>query len=97
MVDSFIRSQIGPTSKNGPRTAGLDKYQVAGFIRQETVFDPRAKSGANAYGLMQLLLPTAQDGRTKVRLDDAQRRPRDLFDPSLNIELGTAYLKDQFD
>ncbi len=39
---------------------GLDRYQVAGLIRQESVFNPRAKSGANAYGLMQLLLPTAR-------------------------------------
>ena len=38
----------------------LDPYQVAGLIRQETIFDPNAKSGANAYGLMQILIPTAQ-------------------------------------
>ena len=75
---------------------GLDRYQVAGFIRQETVFSPRAKSGANAYGLMQLLLPTA---KTTARLYSASRMPasaEDLYDPSLNIELGTAYMKDQF-
>jgi soluble lytic murein transglycosylase len=38
----------------------LDKYQVAGLIRQESVFDPRARSHAAAYGLMQLLVPTAR-------------------------------------
>ena len=38
----------------------LDPYQIAGVIRQETIFDPTAKSSANAYGLMQLLIPTAQ-------------------------------------
>jgi soluble lytic murein transglycosylase len=74
---------------------GLDKYQVAGFIRQETIFAPRAKSGANAYGLMQLLLPTA----TSVARRYASTMPssaEDLYNPSLNIELGTGYLKDQF-
>lgn len=73
----------------------LDPYQVAGFIRQETVFAPRAKSGANAYGLMQLLLPTAKTVARKygsTMPDSAE----DLFNPSLNIELGTAYLKDQY-
>jgi len=74
---------------------GLDQYQVAGFIRQETIFAPRAKSGANAYGLMQLLLPTA----TTVARKYGSTMPasaEDLYNPSLNIELGTAYLKDQF-
>ena len=41
------------------RARNLDPYQVAGLIRQETVFDPRAKSPARAYGLMQVLVPTA--------------------------------------
>ena len=74
----------------------LDKYQVAGLIRQESVFNPRAKSHANAYGLMQLLIPTARAtarkyGSTATISADA------LFQPPVNIELGTAYMRDQFD
>ncbi len=38
----------------------LDPYQVAGLIRQETVFMTRARSVANAYGLMQVLVPTGR-------------------------------------
>jgi soluble lytic murein transglycosylase len=75
---------------------GLDKYQVAGIIRQETIFDPRASSHANAYGYMQLLMPTAKSMARKYN----SRMPAsisDLFDPALNIELGTAYMKDQFE
>jgi len=82
--------------KQWSQNRGLDRYQVAGFIRQETIFDPKAKSGANAYGLMQLLLPTA---RTVARSYGASSIPTsgtDLYQPALNIELGTAYLKDQF-
>ncbi|MCC6825701.1 MAG: transglycosylase SLT domain-containing protein [Acidobacteria bacterium] len=75
---------------------GLDRYQVAGFIRQETIFSPRAKSSANAYGLMQLLLPTARAVARKYGLD-SPASAEDLYNPALNIELGTAYLKDQFD
>lgn len=73
---------------------GLDHYQVAGIIRQESVFNPRAESHANAYGLMQLLLPTARSMARKYG-GAAPSSKQDLFAPPLNIELGTAYMKDQ--
>ncbi len=74
----------------------LDIYQVAGLIRQESVFNPRAKSGANAYGLMQLLIPTARSVAKKYG-STAIISSETLFLPALNIELGTAYMRDQFD
>ena len=74
----------------------LDPYQVAGLIRQESVFNPRAKSGANAYGLMQLLIPTA---RTMARKDGLEIgiTGESLFQPAINIQLGTAYMREQLD
>ncbi|HET6892761.1 MAG TPA: tetratricopeptide repeat protein, partial [Pyrinomonadaceae bacterium] len=42
------------------RARNLNPYQVAGLIRQETIFTTLARSHANAYGLMQLLVPTAK-------------------------------------
>ena len=72
----------------------LDPFQVAGLIRQETIFNPTAKSGANAYGLMQLLIPTAQSMARKYG-SQASISGSALFDPALNIELGTAYMRDQ--
>lgn len=78
------------------RARGVDPYRVAAFIRQETVFDPRAASSANAYGLMQLLMDTAQ--RTARRIGvNAPTSIEELFDPQLNIKLGTAYLRQQLD
>ena len=74
----------------------LDKYQVAGLIRQESVFNPRAKSHANAYGLMQLLIPTARSTARKYG-SSATISADSLFQPPINIELGTAYMRDQFD
>ncbi|HVF48150.1 MAG TPA: transglycosylase SLT domain-containing protein [Pyrinomonadaceae bacterium] len=76
---------------------GLDRYQVAGVIRQETIFDVDARSHANAYGLMQLLLPTARSMARKYSASSMPSTPADLYQPSLNIELGTAYMKDQFE
>ena len=74
----------------------LDMYQVAGLIRQESVFDPRARSGANAYGLMQLLLPTARAVARKYG-SASPASAEDLYRPALNIELGTGYMRDQLD
>ncbi|CAN5329363.1 hypothetical protein BH10ACI3_BH10ACI3_14820 [soil metagenome] len=75
----------------------LDPYQVAGLIRQESVFTPTAKSGANAYGLMQLLVPTARTMAKKYVSKTSMVTSDTLFQPPLNIELGTAFMRDQFD
>jgi soluble lytic murein transglycosylase len=78
------------------RARRLDPHQVAGLIRQESVFDPRARSSARAYGLMQLLVPT---GAIVARKYGIQRdvTEQSLYEPRLNIQLGTGYMRDQFD
>ena len=78
------------------KNRSLDPYQVAGLIRQETIFTTRARSGANAYGLMQVLVPT---GRLTARKYGVGREitAESLYEPRLNIQLGTAYLRDQID
>jgi soluble lytic murein transglycosylase len=75
----------------------LDPFKVAGLIRQESVFNPRARSSANAYGLMQLLLPTARQTARKYNPAFANMTVEQLYDPAVNIELGTAYMKDQLE
>jgi soluble lytic murein transglycosylase len=69
------------------RRNGLDPLMVAAVIEIESRFDPVAVSQAGAYGLMQLMPPTARSLTPGTRLTAAH-----LFDPVLNIELGTAYL-----
>jgi soluble lytic murein transglycosylase len=78
------------------RAKSLDPYQVAGLIRQETVFMTRARSPARAYGLMQLLIPTAITTARKYGIDRTITEEA-LYEPRLNIQLGTAYLRDQID
>ncbi|MFL6467438.1 MAG: lytic transglycosylase domain-containing protein, partial [Pyrinomonadaceae bacterium] len=75
----------------------LDPYQVAGLIRQESVFDPRARSGAQAFGLMQLLIPTARVVARKYGSTVEVNSAEDLYRPGANIELGTGYMRDQLD
>jgi len=78
------------------KNRSLDPYQVAGLIRQETIFTTRARSSANAYGLMQVLVPT---GRLTARKYGLGREvtAESLYEPRLNIQLGTAYFRDQID
>ena len=78
------------------QTRNLDPYQVAGLIRQETVFITRARSAASAYGLMQVLVPTARLTARKYGVN-REITVESLFEPRLNIQLGTAYLRDQID
>ena len=76
------------------RNRQLDPFQVAGLIRQESVFNPRAKSHADAYGLMQLIMPTARATAKKYG-NPIVITTETLFQPALNIELGTAYMREQ--
>jgi len=76
------------------RNKGLDPYDVAALIRQESEFNPGAKSRANAYGLMQLLPST---GRLMGRQQGMSVTTSALFNPVVSIRLGTQYLRQQLD
>jgi len=65
---------------------GLDPLLVLAVIREESRFDPRAVSSADAVGLMQLLPSTARGVLGRPAETAA------LTDPALNIRAGTAYL-----
>jgi soluble lytic murein transglycosylase len=78
------------------RARNLDPYQVAGLIRQETIFSARSRSSANAYGLMQVLVPTGRLTAKKYGVNQ-EVTAESLYNPRLNIQLGTAYLRDQID
>jgi soluble lytic murein transglycosylase len=72
-------------------SAGVDPMLVAGLIRQESAWEPEARSGANALGLMQLLPKTGRlmAVQAKVRYSTPQ-----LLTPNFNIRLGTLYFAD---
>lgn len=70
------------------RANRLDSHLVLGLIRQESAFNPRATSTANARGLMQVL-PSTAGGRSKRSRQAAERR---LYNPAYNIRFGCRYL-----
>jgi len=71
---------------------GIDPYLVLALIRQESLFDARARSPAAALGLMQLIPPTAARVAKQIGLPAPSQEK--LFEPELNLTLGTQYLKD---
>ena len=67
----------------------LDPYLIAALIAQESTFDPKARSAANAWGLMQVVPAT---GRRLARSLGIRRfSTAMLTDPETNIRLGTLY------
>jgi soluble lytic murein transglycosylase len=77
------------TVQRQARANHIDPYLVMGLIRQESAFDPRATSDANARGLMQML-PETVNRRARGRYRKAIERR--LFIPSYNIRLSCHYL-----
>lgn len=70
----------------------LDPSLVAGLIRQESEFNPSARSVAGALGLMQVMPRT---GRSLFRrLGIPGYSSRKLTDPDISLRLGTFHLKE---
>jgi soluble lytic murein transglycosylase len=68
--------------------SGVPPALVYGVIRQESLFQTGARSGAGATGLMQVMPGT---GRYLLRKENKRGRP-DLRDPEVNVRLGARYL-----
>jgi len=71
----------------------LDPYLVLALVRQESLFNPQARSVSNARGLMQLMPATADRIGPSAGVEQASLN---LYDPSLSVRVGTAYLKNLF-
>jgi soluble lytic murein transglycosylase len=92
--DIFYPLKYWSNIREESRRHGLDPYLIAGLIRQETVFEPQARSRSNAYGLMQLLPSTGRAVARKNSIGGGRITTNDLYNPSLNIQLGCAYVKE---
>ena len=71
---------------------GLDPVFVAALIRQESMFNPAATSGAGARGLMQVMPDVGRSVAVSLGFPvwDAVL----LYQPDVNIQLGVAHLQD---
>ena len=67
----------------------IERSLVYAIARKESAFNPRARSGVGAYGMMQVMPTTAAelaDDRSFVR------DPERLWVPATNLKLGQAYV-----
>jgi soluble lytic murein transglycosylase len=71
------------------RANRLDPYLVMGLIRQESAFNARATSSADAHGLMQVLPKTASRSKRPSGIRSTGAR---LYNPTYNIRFGCSYL-----
>lgn len=65
-------------------------YTTYAIMREESYYNPKAESWANARGLMQVMVPTAQSTAAEIGM----KKPvaNDLFDPNIAIPIGSAYI-----
>jgi soluble lytic murein transglycosylase len=78
--------------RSASSAVGLDPYFTWAIMRRESAFDPLAQSFARAFGLMQLLSPTAR----KIATLAGEERPdlKALQEPERILPLATWYLAD---
>jgi soluble lytic murein transglycosylase len=74
------------------RENGLDPILVASLIRQESNFNPVATSPVGARGLMQLMPAVGKSLAAAKGIGPWD--PDILYQPAINIKLGTAHLRD---
>ncbi len=84
----FYPLAFWPQVSRAAATQQVDPLLLLALMRQESVFDPTARSPADARGLMQLLPSTA----ARVAAARGEPTPSDLTNPDVNIALGAAYL-----
>ncbi len=81
-----------PTIISSAKQNGLDPILIASLIRQESSYNPRAVSPVGALGLMQLMPDVGRNLAKAAGIADWTNEK--LFDPAINIRLGTRHLKD---
>lgn len=93
----FLFKYLYPLYFNGEVNEHARQWNITpaslwAIIKKESAFEPHITSYANAYGLMQIIPPTADrlTGSLGIQLNDVRR----LYDPNFNILLGSYYLSE---
>ncbi|WP_263081301.1 transglycosylase SLT domain-containing protein [Endozoicomonas sp. Mp262] len=77
------------------RQRELDSSWLVAIARQESAFNPTARSHAGARGLMQLMPGTARQTARHNKI--TYKKASDLYQPRINIALGAAHLAELID
>lgn len=84
----FPRPYYGAVTRESKATQ-VPEALIYGVMREESTFDPLAQSPARAYGLMQVIEPTARMVGKSAGLPHS---PAALLKPEVNIALGSRVL-----
>lgn len=79
--------------KKASAEENLDPYFVMALIRQESAFNPEARSPTDALGLMQIMPSLAKRIAKEKKL--TYKRNSELFNPELNVKIGTRELNER--
>ena len=87
--DATYPQAFSPLIENIAEDEGIPASFVRAIAREESSFDPEAVSWAKAYGLVQLIMPTAKRFATEVGV---KATPRSLKKPEVNLKIGARYM-----
>jgi soluble lytic murein transglycosylase len=82
----------GEAVTRAAKTEGLDPNLLAAVALQESAYNPLAVSSAGARGLLQIMPTVGAELARAVGLRPFD--PNDLFDPAINLRLGSRHLSD---
>lgn len=77
--------------ENAEKEFSVSRNLIWAIMRQESAFMPRAISPSNAYGLMQMLSPTARETARWLKVRNF-KMPYDIFKPSNSVRFGTHFI-----
>lgn len=78
-----------PMIEDAARARSLPAAFVRAIAREESSFNPNAVSRAHAYGLIQILVPTARGYARDIGIEP---NANNLRDPHTNVLFGTAFM-----
>lgn len=89
--DLLFPQPYGDIVSDASKRSGIPGEFIYSIIRQESAFNPEARSAADAFGLMQLLPEVAKNLATANKVP--YKEALDLYKPEINIPLGAFELK----
>jgi soluble lytic murein transglycosylase len=89
LLERYLPLPWRPEVEAAARRTGVPPWVLAGLVRQESAWNPRARSAAGALGLAQVL---PESGAEVARELPGFSRSGDILEPGRNLTLGAALL-----
>ena len=89
LLERYLPLPWRPEVEAAARRTGVPPWVLAGLVRQESAWNPRARSAAGALGLAQVL---PESGAEVARELPGFPRSGDILEPGRNLTLGAALL-----